>query len=96
MVNPNISVKKPGCYLDVVGVVRFFGGRTELIRDLETYGIVTLTIAAVDKWQERGVIPAARLMDLETLAHHKRKNFFIGTFIRRPARPTATKKKKVA
>lgn len=89
MVNRKIQTQAAGTYLDVVGIVQWFGGRTELIRDLERYEIADLSIAAVDKWQSRGQIPAQRQMDLDTLATRKGKKFDLGSFIRRPAKKKA-------
>lgn len=69
--------------LDVRAIVQFFGGRAELKRNLYRFEIIEISAEAIDKWQLRGVIPAARLMDLETLARRLKKKFCLSDFVKR-------------
>jgi hypothetical protein len=71
--------------LDVPGIVQFFGGRVEMKRNLERLEIVSISTAAIDKWQSRGQIPASRLMDLETLARRLKKKFKVSEFVKKAA-----------
>lgn len=79
-----------GGKIDVRAVVKFFGGRTPLSTDLRERNIVDLTPQAIAKWMLRGSIPAARRIDLETLARMKRRHFEFSDFAM--AKPAAKKK----
>ena len=61
--------------MDVLGIVKLFGGRRELARGLKDHGIIEISQFAVNKWCERGEIPAARIPDLQALARKKRITF---------------------
>ncbi len=71
--------------LDVDSVVKFFGGRAALVKDLVKHQIVQLHVTAIDKWKARGKIPAARKADLQTLARAKRKKFDFKQFPQKKA-----------
>lgn len=79
----------PYTFYDVPAIVKFFGGRVELVRKLEYHNILHISTAAIDKWQHRGSIPASRLTDLQALARALRKKFDPKAFAPR----TAPKKK---
>lgn len=85
--------------LDVRAIVQFFGGRGELKRALYKHEIIEISAEAIDKWQLRGVIPAARLMDLESLARRLKKKFRVGDFVKKvevPANMIPPSSKKAA
>lgn len=77
--------------LDVRAIVQFFGGRAELKRNLCRFEIIEISAEAIDKWQLRGVIPAARLMDLESLARRLKKKFRLSDFAKRVSAPVTKK-----
>lgn len=61
--------------IDVTGVVRFFGGGTELRFRLERRGLGELSQAAVSKWIKRDRIPGEWLIALMLLARSERMRF---------------------
>lgn len=75
----------PTSFYNVGAIIRFFGGRMELVRSLEKHEILNLSTSAVDKWQLRGSIPASRLLDLQTLAKAMGKEFNPRSFMNRVA-----------
>ena len=75
--------------LDTKKLVARFGGRGELHRRLEARGF-SLSVKTVEKWMERGNIPAARLVQLMELAQHEKKPLNLNDYVIRSA-PNAAK-----
>ena len=96
MVSKNNNNAISGCSLDVSGIIKFFGGQKQMVRDLAKADIIEISTGAIDKWQLRNQIPGARLMDLQSLAELQGKQFNQSTYIRRPvkavAKPASNKK----
>lgn len=75
--------------MDVLGIVKLFGGRRELARGLKDHGIIEISQFAVNKWCERGEIPAARIPDLQALARKKRITFRLMQYVTKPNKKAA-------
>lgn len=61
--------------LDVLKIVHFFGGFTEMRFRLERRGLGIVSRAAIDKWVKRGRVPGSWMVALIFLARIDRLRF---------------------
>lgn len=67
--------------MEVGRVIWHFGGPTPLVKALNDIGAVQITVKALQKWRERGVIPMDRWLELMILSKSMNKSLNLNEFL---------------
>lgn len=76
-----ITTEQQPRFLDVPELVRYFGGKYQIVADYDQYLGHKISLKAVEKWLERGSISLQNILCLVELARHKRISFDLKDFI---------------
>jgi hypothetical protein len=69
-------------YFDTRAVVAFFGGPAAIEQERRALGMEAWGQKSISKCMQRGSIPIARLLELQSLADHQGRSFSVNTFIK--------------
>lgn len=74
--------KKNQKTIDVDAIIKFFGGKHQIVNDFEKILREILTVKAVEKWLERGSIPTSQILNLKTIAERRKLEFVFESYIK--------------